>query len=336
MDYFEIKAISNSSLNYIDPAKGGNPRYFKKFLDGLLDKKDTKSFAIGTLVHEELLEPGKLDIVPNDVPGPKTQDIIQALFKRLYGDLNPEDVPVTELDSFQEETFAAVIPKDFYPKHSLQTKINRIIKDGSDYWKCICTSAGKLIVDPATYHTVQGCVEAIKMHEAANEFIISDGFGQYEQAMQETEITFDVQWETAHSPETELPIKAKLDRILFNHTEKTMLLVDLKTTASAIGKFDETFEKYNYYRQLAYYSWCLEQAYPEYTLVGSYIVAVQTNKEYPCEVFKIDSSWIKQGKKEMHLLLDRIAYHMSSNNWGNSMETQLGMIQQLIYPDENL
>ena len=114
-----------------------------------------------------------------------------------------------------------------------------------------------------------------------------------------------------------------------------MLLIDLKTTASPIGRFDETFEKYNYYRQLAFYSFCLEQAYPEYTLIGSYIVAVQTNKEFPCDVFKVDRSWIKKGTSEMHLLLDRVAYHMSCNNWGNSMETQLGMIQQLILPDED-
>lgn len=335
MDYFDIKAISNSSLNYIDPAKGGNPRYFKKFLDGQLDEKPSKSFEIGTLVHEELLEPGKIDIIPEEVPGPKTQDIIQALFERLYGECPPQDVPVTELDSYSDDTWEAVIPNDFYPKYSLESKINRIVRDGSRYWKCICTSAGKVIVDPSTYHTVTGCIESIKLHEAANEFIIGNGYGQYEQAMQETEITFDITWETAHSPEVDLPIKAKLDRILFNHTDKTMLLIDLKTTASPLGKFDETFEKYNYYRQLAFYSFCLEQAYPEYTLLGSYIVAVQTNKEYPCEVFKVDKSWLKQGHTEMHLLLDRVAYHMSCNNWGNSMETQMGMIQQLIYPDEN-
>ena len=44
MSYFDIKAVSNSSLNYIDPESGGNPRLFRKFLDGQLDEKPSKSF----------------------------------------------------------------------------------------------------------------------------------------------------------------------------------------------------------------------------------------------------------------------------------------------------
>ena len=87
MSYFDIKAVSNSSLNYIDPESGGNPRLFRKFLDGQLDEKPSKSFEIGTLIHEELLEPGKLDIVPDNIPGPKTQDIIDRLWQRLYEDV---------------------------------------------------------------------------------------------------------------------------------------------------------------------------------------------------------------------------------------------------------
>lgn len=333
MNYFDIKAISNSSLNYIDPVKGGNPRYFKKFLDGQLEERPSKSFEIGTLIHEELLEPGKLDIVPDAVPGPKTQDIIQALFVRLYGDLAPEDVPVVDLDTFNEDTLAAVIPDDFYPKYTLQTKINRILKDGSDYWKCICTSAGKMIVDPATYYTVQGCVESIKMHESANEFIIGNGFGRFDEGQQEVEITFDTEWQTYDGLTVDLPIKAKVDRILLNHTDKTINLVDLKTTSKPLGRFEEAFEQYSYYRQLAYYRYCLTQAFPEYKVTECFIVAVQTNKEYPCEVFKVDSSWINHGVSEMNSLLDRVAYHMAHGNWGNSMETQMGMIQSLILPD---
>ena len=71
MSYFDIKAVSNSSLNYIDPESGGNPRLFRKFLDGQLEQKSSKSFEIGTLIHEELLEPGKLDIV-SEQSQPKT------------------------------------------------------------------------------------------------------------------------------------------------------------------------------------------------------------------------------------------------------------------------
>ena len=338
MNYFDIKAVSNSSLNFIDPETGGNPRYFRKFLDGNLEQKVSKSFQIGTLIHEELLEPGKLDIVPDNVPGPKTTDIIQALYNRLYNDVDPGDIPVTELSKYSEDTWESIIPEDYYPRYGLPSKITRIIRDGTDYWKCICTSAGKLIVDPATFHIVQGCIDSIKMHPVANELICKDGFGQADEALAETEVTFDIDWPVPSTDDkfTEIPIKAKLDRILINHKRKEITLIDLKTTAAPLGLFEDTVAKYSYYRQLAYYRMCLETAYPEHRVSEVYIVAVQTNKEYPSEVFKVDESYLELGKSDYEALLDRIAFHLHANNWGNSMETQPGMIHKLTFgPNEN-
>ena len=334
MSYFDIKAVSNSSLNYIDPETGGNPRLFRKFLDGQLDEKPSKSFEIGTLIHEELLEPGKLDIVPDNTPGPKTQDIIDALWNRLYEDVDRDNAELLALDTLDPDTWQAVIPDDYYPKYGLQTKINRIVKDGTDYWKALFTHRGKKIVDPATWHIVQGCIESIKMHGAAKQLICQQGFGTFDEAMEELEITFDTQWPGGHNDYVTIPIKAKIDRVLFDHENKCITLVDLKTTSKAIGRFEETVAMYHYHRQLAWYRMCLETAYPDYRVTECYIVAVQTNKEYPTEVFKIDESYLTVGVEEYEQHLDRIGFHLSCGNWGNSMETQQGMIQNLVYPND--
>ena len=338
MSYFDIKAVSNSSLNYIDPETGGNPRLFRKFLDGQLDEKPSKSFEIGTLIHEELLEPGKLDIVPDNTPGPKTQDILDALWVRLYQDVPEEDMAAMDrtvsLSDLGEGTWESVIPADFYPKYGLQTKINRIVKDGTDYWKALFSHRGKKIVDPATWHIVQGCIESIKMHGAAEQLICQQGFGTFDEAMEEMEITFDIQWPGSDNDFVTIPIKAKIDRVLFDHENKHITLVDLKTTSKPIGRFEETVAMYHYHRQLAWYRMCLETAYPDYRVTECYIVAVQTNKEYPAEVFKIDESYLTVGVEEYEQHLDRIGFHLSCGNWGNSMETQQGMIQNLVYPND--
>lgn len=335
MGYFDIKAISNSSLNYIDPESGGNPRLFRKFLDGDIEDVASKSFELGTLIHEELLEPGKLDILLAETPGPKTQVIIDALWQRLFGDA-PLDEPIGSiaLTDLSEPTWEAVIPEDFYPKYTLQTKINRVVKDGNEYWQALFTSRGKKIVDPATYHIVQGCVESIRMHEVAKELIEGLGFDAYEEAHEELEITYDIPYDVEGQTVT-MPIKAKIDRILVDHKKKSIVLVDLKTTASPLGRFEETVAKYRYYRQLAYYRMCLEERFAGYTVDEIYIVAVQTNKEYPCDVFKIDDSYMQAGQTEYSELLDRIAFHLARNNWGNSMETQLGQIHCLVLPEDD-
>lgn len=334
MSYFEVKAVSNSSLSYIDPESGGNPRLFRKFLDGQLEDKPSKSFEIGTLIHEELLEPGKLDIVPAETPGPKTQEIIDALWHRLYQDVEDGSAEELNLDSLTEETWNAVIPADFYPKYTMQTKINRIVRDGGTYWKALYTTRGKKIVDPATWHIVQGCIESIKMHEVAEQLICKNGFGQFHEAHAEKEIFFEMPWSAPEENEVMIPVKAKIDRFLIDHQEKRITLVDLKTTSKPLGRFEETVAIYRYYRQLAWYRMCLAQEYPDYKVDECYIVAVQTNKEYPCDVFKIDESYLNAGIREYDALLDRIAFHLARGNWGNSMETQLGCIHNLVLPDD--
>ena len=332
MSYFDIKAVSSSSLSYIDSESGGSPRLFIKFLNGELDEKPSKSFETGTLIHEELLEPGKLDIVPADTPGPKTQEIIDALWNRLYGDipLNEECI-LMQLADLQDETWEAVIPPDFYPKYALHTKINRIVKEGGMYWNALHSTRGKKIVDPATYHVVQGCIESIKMHPVATQLILERGYNAFDETKEELEIQFETEVIGDAGIPVTIPIKAKIDRILISHEHKAITLVDLKTTAKPIGRFDETLSMYKYYRQLAWYKWCLEEAYPDYTVSEVYIVAVQTNKEYPSDVFKIDDTWLRVGSKEIDDLLGRIAFHMSNNNWGNSMEIQNGCIHSLVY-----
>ena len=335
MSYFDVKAVSNSSLSYIDPESGGNPRLFRKFLDGQLEDKPSKSFEIGTLIHEELLEPGKLDIVPAETPGPKTQEIIDALWHRLYQDVEDGSAEELNLDTLTEETWNAVIPADFYPKYTLQTKINRIVRDGGTYWKALYTTRGKKIVDPATWHIVQGCIESIKMHEVAEQLICKNGFGQFHEAHAEKEIFFEIPWAAPEENEVMIPVKAKIDRFLIDHQEKRITLVDLKTTSKPLGRFEETVAIYRYYRQLAWYRMCLAHEYPDYKVDECYIVAVQTNKEYPCDVFKIDESYLNAGIREYEGHLDRIAFHLARANWGNSMETQLGCIHNLVLPDDS-
>ena len=175
MSYFDIKAVSNSSLNYIDPESGGNPRLFRKFLDGQLDEKPSKSFEIGTLIHEELLEPGKLDIVPDNTPGPKTQDIIDALWNRLYEDVEAETMQsyshwilLTRTLGKRSYLMTTTPSMGYRPKSIASSKM-------AGYWKALFTHRGKKIVDPATWHIVQGCIESIKMHGAAEQLICQKG-----------------------------------------------------------------------------------------------------------------------------------------------------------------
>jgi|TARA_R110000765_G_scaffold82358_1_gene160573 hypothetical protein len=328
VNYFDIEAISNSSLAYIDPLSGGNPRLFRKFLDGKLPSIDSKAFEIGTLIHAELLEPGTVDVVEENIPAPKVREVLDSMWLRLYGSVPLEEsLPIVELEDMDPLTFNACIPDDFYPKWKGETRRAKIIKEGASYWNALYLNRGKTMLDPADYHVVTGAVESLKLHPTAINMLQGNFEDNYEEAVSELELTWTETWAVFGTEEVvELPMKSKLDRVLFNHTKKTMALVDLKTTRTPIGKFGDTIFKYNYHRQLAFYQLALTRAYPEYTFVDSYITVVQTNKEYPVECFHIEEDLLNLGWELMCSLIDRVAYHTHLGNWGNSMETILGGI----------
>lgn len=333
--YFSKAAINNSCLSYIDPMSGGSPRYFKKYLDGLLDSKDNDSFQLGTLIHKVLLEPDSIDITPSNVPGPKVKEIIDVLFNRVR-ERHEGLMPHIELKDIEEGEWGIVIPDDYYSNRTLSSRIDSILKTAEPYWIALCQSQDKHIVDSMTYHQIMGCVDSIRMHPFASELIEGDGFnGSYDEAHNEVEIYFTEKWDLELENESlSLDFKAKVDRILFNHEEKTYSIVDLKTTRSPIGMFQDTFEKYDYDRQLAFYQWAVSKAYPDYSPKSMYIVAVQTNKEYPCEIFSIDESYLDLGWSKASELISRIAYHTYTNNWGASKETLMTGAIPLKYEED--
>ena len=323
--YWDVIAINNSSLNYIDPESGGSPRYFKKYLDGLLQDKPSASFELGSLVHQVLLEPESIDIEPANVPGPKVKDIIDYLYLRLKSQHNGL-MEFIELSAVDVEEWRIVIPDDYYSNRTLESKVDSILKVANPYWEALCLTQDKTIVDSDTFHKILGCVDSIRMHPFAADLIEGTGFGHsYQEAYNEIEIYFDKDWEIhTTTDKINLEFKAKLDRILINHEEKYYSLVDLKTTGGAIGMFDDTVFKYKYHRQLAFYQWAMSQAYEGYTCKSVFIVAVQTNKEYPCEVFTLDEDYLELGWIEASQLISRIAFHKHMNNWGSSMESLIG------------
>ena len=57
MDYYDVRAVSNTSLNYIDPAsRDGTPEQFRAFLEGRISFS-TSSTDLGGWFHAKVLEP---------------------------------------------------------------------------------------------------------------------------------------------------------------------------------------------------------------------------------------------------------------------------------------
>jgi hypothetical protein len=132
---------------------------------------------------------------------------------------------------------------------------------------------------------------------------------------------FEIQW--VHP--TGVECKSLIDRIIIDHENKKIRLVDLKTT-SHLAEFKEKFDEYKYYRQLAFY-WMAIYWYFKNTLVDknideyqkeTYIVAIGTNRSIPpveVKVFEITEPTLNKGLNEIEPLMCELEWHFKEDKW---------------------
>jgi CRISPR/Cas system-associated exonuclease Cas4 (RecB family) len=128
---------------------------------------------------------------------------------------------------------------------------------------------------------------------------------------------FPIYWEFPINLNGEsVKCKSLIDRLLIDHKNKRVTIVDLKTT-SVLGSLDKTIEERNYYRQLAFYRLAV-QSLPEITndyQIDCYIVAVNTQDPFECKVYKLSESTYIEKLLEISSLLSKISWHWFSNQW---------------------
>jgi len=114
--------------------------------------------------------------------------------------------------------------------------------------------------------------------------------------------------------------KAMLDRVIIDHKNKVIRLIDIKTTSN-VGEFKHSLEEFRYYRQLAFY-WAA--IYHEFKLYDyskeTYIIAIQKGDVPDCRVFNISKDWLSTGLNEIEDLLPKIKWHQDNNKWDHTKE----------------
>jgi hypothetical protein len=173
-----------------------------------------------------------------------------------------------------------------------------------------------------------------KIKEEASKLFVS--LTSYIEYLSKTKIFKDVIWEHPNIllNGSKMVLKSIIDRLIIDHNKKVIQLVDLKTSSS-LHEFGDSYKKWGYHRQMAFYwaglDYYFKEMFPdkdinEYTK-ETYIVAYQTpnnyGKDYPirCKVFPLedlDPDFLKRGTDEIEELLSEIKWHMEENKWEHS------------------
>lgn len=327
----KYNGIRSSSLHWFDVS----PKYFKAKIDNILEEDKKSYFELGKKLHMFILEPEKFDelyvYLESDIP----KSTNQKLFCEKFVELEKQGLNLDDclLQAYKE----AYIVKTKSDKKNIETA-RKILGDYSYYIKYLRRAdIVKDTINRSTMKFLQEAKSCIMNHKVASELLLSSLYSTQSIDTDTCLIAneLEILWEhpTIKLNNEPLVCRSALDRLVIDHTNKTIKLIDIKTTV-LLHKFEERFEEFKYYRQLAFYWFAVyylfihkypDKNFEEYTK-ETFVVGIQTvsnptlEQVVECEVFSIGQEWLTRGMVELETILPEIIWHMENDKWEHRRE----------------
>jgi len=310
-----IGYVSNSSLNLLKKSV----RKFKKFIDGDYKEENTSYYDIGTAVHMAILEPERyeVEVVAMDYTIPKSTKQKKFCEDFIEFRKQKKKVVTSYLEAYANNYITTKNKEKWMPK------AEALYKEMKPYIKYLVTSPNKLVISTKIRDNIKDIKEGIKVHQMASKllldpFIVDDGTLRFNE--------LQILWEWKG-----VPCKSMLDRLLVDKENKKISIVDVKTTSN-ISEFKESFKKYGYARQLAFYSLALYAKIEEITGIKKeeledyqlefLIVAIDKNST-EIRVFPVKQETANTALSEIKDLLSKAKWHFDNKKWDYSTEYYL-------------
>jgi hypothetical protein len=310
-EYYSEKRVSSSSLKWFEKS----PLLYRKMLDKEIEYAKKRYLEIGKKIHMKLLEPNEFTknyiYLDYEIPGTENQ----RQFAEDYITNRNKDKSIRLIESYKKNYSADKLSdeKILEKAEELQKKLSKYItylKKRSEVKDVVTSTDNKLINDAET---------TVKSHDAAKSllFITDEDRMNNIEEYNEKVIFFKF---------LDIECKSMLDRIVVDHKNKIVKLIDIKTTIDA-GNFEHSFDEFQYYRQMAFYwlaiaSWFRDELnlnLMDYKL-ETYIVAIQKGELCECRVFKIQQDSLGRGLTEIETILPLIKWHQDNNLWEHRKE----------------
>lgn len=237
--YYEDKTrISNSNIGWFLTQ---GPKYLKDMLDGKEKGLEGSFLEKGTMIHMYILQPDEFwdNYVILDFETPKSEQ--QKLFAKAYIESLQLEENKKIIDAYKLSYAADKKSEDECLLRGIE------LKDKLDKYITYLQieTENKKTITWADYRMLEAIKSNIQNHKLAN-LLIYDQPSTVEQHNE-----FHINWEYPEEfHDMKLQCKSLLDRVIFDHENKKITLIDVKTT-SDISKFNESIDKYDYLRQLS-------------------------------------------------------------------------------------
>ena len=316
--YEDNTRISNSSIGWF--LKKG-PLYFRNMLDGKEEGLKLPQLEKGTMIHKYILQPDEFwnDYVILEYDVPKVKQ--QKEFCDWYATFKATD-PLEDEDKILLNAYN----KAYSNKLSDDSKLaiaKDFIQRYDEYIKSKSLNNTKKAISFADLNMLKTIKSNIEKHKKANK-LLTNTPGVESHNEFHINWTFPIKTDSLKMDENKTwyaPCKSLLDRCIFDHVNKKIILIDLKTT-SDVYNFKHSVEEFDYYRQIAYYllaiTWYMKDQDIDISDYDceAYIIAIQTNGSYEVRVFNMFNETELDSRKNIIInALSELSYHYQTNNW---------------------
>ena len=307
--YSDNSRYSNSDIGYF--LKYG-PQSLKDYKNGAGIRLEGSFLDKGTMIHEYILQPEEFwkDYIILDFEVPKVKQ--QKDFCEAYA---------SSLELLEDEKKIKAYKSSYNNSKSWQIALKEateLCDKYSQYIEYLKIKDDKKVISFADLNMLKKIEANIKAHKKANELIYNLP------VTFECHNEFHINWEVE---KFNIQCKSLLDRVCFDHVNKRIILIDLKTTQN-VYNFAHSVEEYDYYRQIAYYGLAIQWYMQEILNLNSeeydfeaYIIAIGKDTNNEIRVFDMKKDDIINDK--IGLISDtlkRISWHISTDQWEYTKE----------------
>lgn len=306
--YEDNTRISNSAIGWF--LKKG-PRFYRDMIDGKEEGLKLPQLERGTMIHEYILQPEDFwnDYVILDYEVPKVKQ--QKDFCEIYAN---------SLELIEDDKKIAAYKSAYSNSKSSEIVLKEAIELCNRYANYIKALQSKKdnrkVISFADLNMLKNIKNNIDNHKKAKE-LLEDIPGV------ESHNEFHINWELPIN-DWIAPCKSLLDRCIFDHINKKITLIDLKTT-SDVYNFKHSVEEFDYYRQITYYllaiSWYMKDQGIDISDYDceAYIIAIQTNSNNEVRVFNMFNELELDDRKDLIVkTLTELSYHYQTGNWDHT------------------
>lgn len=306
--YYDIKRVSSSSLKWFEMS----PRYFKLKFDGAIEEEDQFKYKKGKIIHFLTLEPSKFDeeYMVLDYSIPKSQQQIAFC----------DHVARYKEDS-EEELLLRAYKNAYVAKEKdeiILEKARLLANTHKDYIQFIKNSTTKSVITKEYYDYLMNIKSSLFNHKIASQLLFKDEINMFKSNNEYQSFTeYPIFWDYQNG----VPCKSMIDKLIIDHENKIIKLVDLKTS-SDIYDFKSKIQEYKYYRQLSFYWKAIESEFPELSEYSreTYIVAVNTKEPFEVLVYSVSNDTLEKGNKEIHEIMTKLKWHFDKDLWEYDIE----------------